>query len=124
MTLDARLAALAGTIPLLVAATAVPFDQPVGGAQLGASGDPVVGTGPDAPELPAVDAASWLVADLDSGDVLAARNAHEPRRPASTIKLLTALALLLASGNDASRQSSASCQGAPPQRCRATSCPA
>ena len=44
--------------------------------------------------MPVVDATAWLVADLDSGDVLAALNAHQPLPPASTIKLLTALALL------------------------------
>jgi D-alanyl-D-alanine carboxypeptidase (penicillin-binding protein 5/6) len=36
----------------------------------------------------------WLVADLDTGAVLAARNAHGKFLPASTIKTLTALALL------------------------------
>ncbi len=54
----------------------------------------MVDAGPGVPELPAVEAASWLIADADSGDVLAARNAHDRRPPASTIKLLTALALL------------------------------
>ncbi|MFW6205411.1 MAG: D-alanyl-D-alanine carboxypeptidase family protein, partial [Actinomycetota bacterium] len=94
MMLDARLAALVGTLPILLAGTGIPFDEPVGGAQLGARGEPVVDTGSGVPELPDVEAASWLIADTDSGDVLAARNAHEPRPPASTIKLLTALALL------------------------------
>ncbi|WP_380167331.1 D-alanyl-D-alanine carboxypeptidase family protein [Jannaschia sp. R86511] len=47
-----------------------------------------------APAPPAVTATAWLVADLDSGEVLAACNAHLPFAPASTIKVLTALALL------------------------------
>jgi D-alanyl-D-alanine carboxypeptidase (penicillin-binding protein 5/6) len=34
---------------------------------------------------------SWLLADVDSGEVLAARDPHARHRPASTIKLLTAL---------------------------------
>jgi D-alanyl-D-alanine carboxypeptidase (penicillin-binding protein 5/6) len=50
-----------------------------------------------APAPPAVSAVSWVVADLDSGDVLAACGAHVQRRPASVQKLLlaaTALPLL------------------------------
>lgn len=43
---------------------------------------------------PEVPARTWLLADLDSGDVLAARGAHVTRSPASTIKTLTALALM------------------------------
>jgi len=43
---------------------------------------------------PAVPATSWLVADLDTGAVLASCNAHVPFAPASTLKVLTALALL------------------------------
>lgn len=43
---------------------------------------------------PKVPARTWLLADLDSGDVLAARGAHITRSPASTIKTLTALALM------------------------------
>lgn len=97
MTLDARLAMLAmlvGSLPFLLAGTGIPFDEPVGGARLGARGEPVVDAGPGVPDLPAIEAVSWLIADADSGDVLAARNAHDRRPPASTIKLLTALALL------------------------------
>jgi D-alanyl-D-alanine carboxypeptidase (penicillin-binding protein 5/6) len=67
-----------------------PFEQPVGGEQLGVVGIPVVD--PEAAPLPEVDAITWLIADVDSGDVLAAKGAHEQRPPASTIKLLTALA--------------------------------
>ncbi|MGQ0715914.1 MAG: D-alanyl-D-alanine carboxypeptidase family protein [Pseudonocardiales bacterium] len=45
-----------------------------------------------APAPPAgISATSWLVADADSGEVLAARGPHARNRPASTIKLLTAL---------------------------------
>src|SRR3954452_8219191 len=43
---------------------------------------------------PGPKATAWLIADLDSGDVLAACNAHVPLAPASTLKVLTALALL------------------------------
>ena len=43
---------------------------------------------------PAVKAESWIVVDADTGDVLAAKNAHEQLRPASTLKTLTAITLL------------------------------
>jgi D-alanyl-D-alanine carboxypeptidase (penicillin-binding protein 5/6) len=69
-----------------------PFSEAVGGAALAATGAPVVSAA--APPLPAVEAPAWLVADLDSGSVLAAFNAHALLPPASTIKLLTALAVL------------------------------
>jgi D-alanyl-D-alanine carboxypeptidase (penicillin-binding protein 5/6) len=41
-----------------------------------------------------------LLADADTGHVLAARNAHEPRPPASTIKLLSAVSALPEIGPD------------------------
>lgn len=69
-----------------------PFEEVVGGAGLATTGAPA--TSAEAAPMPVVDATAWLVADLDSGDVLAALNAHQPLPPASTIKLLTALALL------------------------------
>ena len=68
-----------------------PFDEVVGGARLGISGTPVVADGVAPPS--AIDAKAWLVADPESGRVLAALNAHARLPPASTIKLLTAVAL-------------------------------
>ncbi|MHC0428903.1 D-alanyl-D-alanine carboxypeptidase family protein [Streptomyces sp. O3] len=48
-----------------------------------------------APALPGgVSALSWLVADADSGEVLAARNAHRRLPPASTMKALFAVTVL------------------------------
>jgi D-alanyl-D-alanine carboxypeptidase (penicillin-binding protein 5/6) len=67
-----------------------PVEEIVGGEDLAATGVPLVS--PSAPPLPTVDAQSWLVADAESGDVLAAYSPHERRPPASTIKLLTVLA--------------------------------
>jgi serine-type D-Ala-D-Ala carboxypeptidase (penicillin-binding protein 5/6) len=62
---------------------------PVGGAALGGCGDVLP---PGAPPLPSdVTAAGFVVADLDSGAVLAARAPHARQRPASTLKVLTAL---------------------------------
>ena len=49
---------------------------------------------PGTAEPPALPAGAWLVADLDTGEVLAACNADVPLAPASTLKVLTALALL------------------------------
>ncbi|OJY42219.1 serine hydrolase [Pseudonocardia sp. 73-21] len=61
---------------------------PVGGTAMGACGD----VGPAAP--PTVTVASYVVADLDTGAVLAARAPHERQRPASTLKILTSLVVL------------------------------
>jgi serine-type D-Ala-D-Ala carboxypeptidase (penicillin-binding protein 5/6) len=69
-----------------------PFSGPVGGDRLG-TGPEVVMAG-DVPPPPAVPSASWLVADLDTGEVLAAKAPHARLRPASTLKTLTALVLL------------------------------
>ncbi len=49
---------------------------------------------PRAAPLPVLSAASFLVADLDTGEVLASRDAHGQYAPASTLKTLTAVALL------------------------------
>ncbi|MFD9715360.1 D-alanyl-D-alanine carboxypeptidase family protein [Streptomyces sp. NPDC059076] len=66
----------------------------VGGAQLGKAGTQVnLGTG--APVLPKdISSRSWIVADAESGAVLASHNAHWRLPPASTIKMLFADTLL------------------------------
>lgn len=66
----------------------------VGGARLGRPGTQVeLANG--APVLPKeLSARSWIVADAESGEVLAARNAHWPLPPASTLKMLFADTLL------------------------------
>ncbi len=64
--------------------------KPVGGEALGSCG---ILAAPDTPPLPTdVSADAWLVADLDSGAVIAARDPHGRHRPASIIKALTAMA--------------------------------
>ena len=64
----------------------------IGGAALSGCG---VVTAPDTPPLPNdVSAEAWLVADLDSGDIIAARDPHGRHRPASIIKVLVATAAL------------------------------
>ncbi|GAB7029557.1 D-alanyl-D-alanine carboxypeptidase [Streptomyces platensis subsp. malvinus] len=50
--------------------------------------------GRDVPEPPKVSALSWMVTDLETGKVLAAKDAHRPLPPASTLKTLFALAVL------------------------------
>jgi D-alanyl-D-alanine carboxypeptidase (penicillin-binding protein 5/6) len=45
-------------------------------------------------EPPKVLARAWVVADAATGDVLAAKRPHEQLRPASTLKILSAITLL------------------------------
>ncbi|WP_223839913.1 D-alanyl-D-alanine carboxypeptidase family protein [Saccharopolyspora pogona] len=64
-------------------------ETPVGGDRMAECG---VILAPGLPEPPPeVSAESWVLADLDSGAVLAAKDPHARHRPASTIKVLTAL---------------------------------
>jgi serine-type D-Ala-D-Ala carboxypeptidase (penicillin-binding protein 5/6) len=64
--------------------------KPVGGDALGGCG---IVAAPGTPQLPGdVSAEAWLVADLDSGAVIAARDPHGRHRPASIIKVLVAMA--------------------------------
>ncbi|MFI5729651.1 D-alanyl-D-alanine carboxypeptidase family protein [Kribbella sp. NPDC051587] len=71
--------------------TATAAEQgPVGGALMTAK-PTVVATGATPP---AVQASSYVVADLETGEVLAAKAPHAKLRPASTLKTLTALVLL------------------------------
>jgi serine-type D-Ala-D-Ala carboxypeptidase (penicillin-binding protein 5/6) len=63
--------------------------SPLGGDALSGCG---VITAPGTPPLPGdVSAEAWLVADLDTGDVIAARDPHGRHRPASVIKVLVAM---------------------------------
>ena len=50
--------------------------------------------GPGADPLPEIWAASWILADATTGEVLAAKRPHQQRPPASTLKTLTLLTLL------------------------------
>ncbi|MFJ3984553.1 D-alanyl-D-alanine carboxypeptidase family protein [Streptomyces fungicidicus] len=66
----------------------------VGGARLGQPGTQVNLAG-GVPVLPkGLSGRSWIVADAESGDVLAAHNAHWRLAPASTLKMLFADTLL------------------------------
>jgi D-alanyl-D-alanine carboxypeptidase (penicillin-binding protein 5/6) len=48
----------------------------------------------DAAPLPKILADTWLIADLTTGQVLAAKNPHARVRPASTLKTLTSVTLM------------------------------
>jgi D-alanyl-D-alanine carboxypeptidase (penicillin-binding protein 5/6) len=79
------------------AAQTAPAPPPAGprstlGGERMASTDVVLPEG--APPLPALTASGWVVADLDTGQVLAARDPHGTYAPASTLKTLTALTLI------------------------------
>ncbi len=65
----------------------------IGGPGLSGKGV-LVAYGPDAKPLPKVAAESWVLADLTTGEVLAAKSPHLARPPASTLKILTALTLI------------------------------
>ncbi len=98
MPLTTCLAAVLVTAALvLTGALPAAADGPVGGERLGEVGIVVA---PDSPVLPEIAAESWLVADLDTGKVLAAKDPHGRYAPASTLKILTAVALLPLIGRD------------------------
>jgi D-alanyl-D-alanine carboxypeptidase (penicillin-binding protein 5/6) len=66
--------------------------KPIGGDALSGCG---IVAAPETPPVPNdISADAWLVADLDSGAVIAARDPHGRHRPASVIKVLIAMASL------------------------------
>ena len=77
--------------PAMAAGTPTLAHSAIGGDQLATRGV-LVPRG--APALPPTAAASWLVADLDTGAVLATRDPHGQYAPASTLKTLTAETLI------------------------------
>lgn len=97
MTRGRLLLAAAAAAALVIAptptASAAGRGEPVGGARLGSHGI-VRPHGAHVPRLPKVHARAYLVSDLDTGKVLAAKDPHGRYAPASTLKVLTALAVL------------------------------
>jgi D-alanyl-D-alanine carboxypeptidase (penicillin-binding protein 5/6) len=78
----------------LSALAAVPSAaETIGGEQL-ASPTSTVLLQPGADPLPKVKAATWILADAETGEVLAQKGSHVQRAPASTLKMLTALTVL------------------------------
>ncbi|OIJ91233.1 D-alanyl-D-alanine carboxypeptidase family protein [Streptomyces colonosanans] len=90
LTVPATAFADAGSSSASPSATPPAVMSTVGGEQLGRPGTQV-NLGSGAPVLPKdLTARSWIVADAESGDVLAAHNAHWRLPPASTLKMLFA----------------------------------
>lgn len=94
-----RLAIGAATTAAVFAASGAPAQAATGTAPHTVGGPALASTGvvvdaPGATRLPKLSARSFLLADLDTGEVLAARNPHGRLRPASTLKVLTAVTLL------------------------------
>jgi D-alanyl-D-alanine carboxypeptidase (penicillin-binding protein 5/6) len=86
---------LAGAFCMLGAATAAhgAADNTVGGRLLNGPGV-IVRLGRGVPPPPAMPGASFLIADMGTGQILAARAPHARHLPASTLKTLTALTLI------------------------------
>ncbi|GLZ42476.1 D-alanyl-D-alanine carboxypeptidase [Actinokineospora sp. NBRC 105648] len=68
-------------------------DEPVGGTRMGECGV-IAPAGAKAVIAGEVISASWVIADLDTGAVLAAKDPHARERPASLIKTLLAIAVI------------------------------
>lgn len=100
---SATLLCLSATAPAALAAPSPPAGptatppaamSTVGGVRLGQPGTQV-NLAPGVPVLPKdLTARSWIVSDAESGEVLAAHNAHWRLPPASTLKMLFADTLL------------------------------
>ena len=67
--------------------------DPIGGPKLGAGGV-IVNLEPGVPPPPTMPGASFLLADMNTGQILVAKAPHAPHLPASTLKTLTALTLI------------------------------
>ncbi len=90
-------AVVSASAAAVVSASAAPAVSPtaIGGAQLSSRGlivnYPIAGS---IARLPDVQASAFVIADAGTGQVLAARDPHGWYRPASTLKVLTAIALI------------------------------
>jgi serine-type D-Ala-D-Ala carboxypeptidase (penicillin-binding protein 5/6) len=91
----AVLAAAAMAAPA-AAASPSPSASPaaIGGAQLSGRGVLVNYPSGSVPRLPKIKASAWVIADAGTGQVLAAKDPHGWFRPASTLKVLTAISLI------------------------------
>lgn len=85
--------AIVAIVPAWLAGASPALAETIGGEQLAATNRTVnllAGASP----LPEVWAETWLIADAETGEVLAHKGAHVKRAPASTLKMLTALAVM------------------------------
>jgi D-alanyl-D-alanine carboxypeptidase (penicillin-binding protein 5/6) len=76
------------------AASTAARDAAIGGPLMASHGIVVHYPGRTARRVPGVPASSWVIANADTGQVLAARNPHGKFGPASTMKVLTAITLI------------------------------
>jgi D-alanyl-D-alanine carboxypeptidase (penicillin-binding protein 5/6) len=84
-------AAAASPSPAAIAPVIGPV---IGGAQLSGRGVLVNYPSRAVPRLPKIKASAWVIADAGTGQVLAAKDPHGWYRPASTLKVLTAISLI------------------------------
>jgi D-alanyl-D-alanine carboxypeptidase (penicillin-binding protein 5/6) len=89
---DTATVAAAGTATASASGTGEP--QTIGGARLSGRGVIVDYGSSGARKLPDVKASAFVIADADTGQVLAAKDPHGWYRPASTLKMLTAVSLI------------------------------
>lgn len=92
LALFAGLAAPA--VPDAAASPRSPDPGTVAGGPALAGRGVVVNPAPGVKKLPKVNASSYVIADYDTGAVLAAKDPHGRYRPASTLKILTAATLI------------------------------
>lgn len=90
LRLTALLAVTLAITLSVLSATSASAAEPIGGPGLGSLGIIVAAGVTPPPDV----ADSWLVADLDTGKILAAKAPHALKRPASTLKTLTAVTFL------------------------------
>ncbi len=74
--------------------TAPPVARAIGGPQMASRGVIVDYPSRSVPRLPDIQASAFVVADAGTGQVLAAKDPHGRYRPASTLKMLTAVTLI------------------------------
>ncbi len=87
------LAVLVGAAPA-ASASPPPVAPAIGGPQLASRGVVVNYPSRSVPRLPGIQASAFVIADAGTGQVLAAKDPHGWYRPASTLKVLTAVALI------------------------------
>src|SRR6266516_3865380 len=92
-TAGAMLVAAAAVTPA-AAASPTPSPAAIGGAQLSGHGVLVNYPSGSVARLPKIKASAWVIADAGTGQVLAAKDPHGWFRPASTLKVLTAISLI------------------------------
>jgi serine-type D-Ala-D-Ala carboxypeptidase (penicillin-binding protein 5/6) len=87
-------AAAASPVPTPLTSPAASPAAAIGGVQLAGHGVLVNYPSGSVPRLPKVQASAWVIADAGTGQVLAAKDPHGWYRPASTLKVLTAISLI------------------------------